>query len=74
MAVLTSARDDGAAICFILKCQIGAALFTIARHPVAFEIAEMRIGRLARHRAHSRAARSTLRVELDHLRLHQHPT
>jgi hypothetical protein len=47
MAVLTPALDEGAAVRLVLEGGIGAALLAVARDAVAFEIAQMRVGRLA---------------------------
>lgn len=73
VAVLPSALDEGAAVRFVLDGRIGTALLAVARHSVAFEIAQMGVGRLARRAAHLRAARAALRVELDHPRLDDDP-
>ena len=56
MPVLSPALDEGAAVRFVLDRRIGAALFSFAGHPVAFEIAQMRVGRAARDAAHLWAA------------------
>ena len=52
MSVLSTAFDEGATIRFILDRRIGASLFSFPGHAVAFEIAQMRVGRAARDAAH----------------------
>ncbi len=47
VAVLPAAFDEGAAVRLVLKRRIGAALLAVARHPVAFKVAQMGVGRLA---------------------------
>ena len=67
--VLSAALDEGAAVRLVLDGGIGAALFAIARCPIAFEVAQMGVGRLARRTPHLRAARGALRIELHDARL-----
>ena len=47
VAVLATALDEGAAVRLVLDGGIGAALLAIARDAIAFEIAQMGVGRLA---------------------------
>ena len=41
VAVLPAALEEGPAVRLVLDGGIGAALLAVARHPVAFEIAQM---------------------------------
>ena len=56
MAVLPAALDEGTAVRLVLDGGIGAAFLAVARHPVAFEVAQVGVGRLAHRAAHLRAA------------------
>jgi hypothetical protein len=56
VAVLPAALNEGAAIRLILQCRIGAALLAVAGDAIAFEIAQMGVGRLADRAAHLQAA------------------
>ena len=56
VAVLPPALDEGTAIRLVLDGGIGAALLAVAHHPVAFEVAQMGVGRLAHRAAHLQAA------------------
>ena len=56
MTVLPAALDKGLAVRLVLERRIGAALLAVARHPVAFEVAQMGVGGLAHRAAHLRAA------------------
>ena len=47
VAVLATALDEGAAVCLVLEGGIGAAPLAVARDAIAFEIAQMRVGRPA---------------------------
>jgi len=71
--VLPAPLDEGAAVRLVLKGRIGAALLAVGRHPVAFEIAQMGVGRLAGRDPHLRAARPALGIELDDPRLDDDP-
>ena len=54
MTIVASALDKGAAVCLILDRRIGLPLLAVAGHAIAFEIAQMRVDRLARGAAHLR--------------------
>ena len=71
MAVLTPALDEGAAIRFVLDRRIGASLLSFPGHAVAFEIAQMGVGRAARDATQfwPAGAAFALRIELHHPRL-----
>ena len=52
VAVPASARDKGVAVSLVLESGINPAPLSIAGHTVSFEVAQVRVNRLARQPTH----------------------